>query len=117
MLGTPPLPSPRGRGSKRRPLMAAWHMPRLVIAAPHSHSGKTTVTLALLAGLRQRSVRVAPFKVGPEYFDPQLHRQAAGSTSYNLDTYLIPACRVQVTFCRVAHPADIAIIEGVMGLF
>lgn len=97
--------------------MAAWHMPRLVIAAPHSHSGKTTVTLALLAALQQRGLRVAPFKVGPDYIDPQLHRQAAGSTSYNLDTYLVPAGQVQETFCRVAHKADIAIVEGVMGLF
>jgi len=97
--------------------MAAWHIPRLVIAAPHSHSGKTTVTLALLAALRQRGWRVAPFKVGPDYIDPQLHRQAAGSISYNLDTYLVPAGQVQETFCRVAQAADIAIVEGVMGLF
>ncbi|MBM3227148.1 MAG: cobyrinate a,c-diamide synthase, partial [Candidatus Tectomicrobia bacterium] len=97
--------------------MTMHAIPRLVIAAPHSHSGKTTVTLALLAALTQRGLRVAPFKVGPDYIDPQMHRQAVGRPCYNVDTYLVPPERVRDTFCRVAQHADLAIIEGVMGLF
>ncbi len=97
--------------------METNQIPRLVIAAPNSHAGKTTITLALMAALSNRGFRVAPFKVGPDYIDPQLHRCAAGRASYNLDTYLVSPERVQQTFATASGAADLAIIEGVMGLF
>ncbi|MGF1570130.1 MAG: cobyrinate a,c-diamide synthase [Nodosilinea sp.] len=97
--------------------MAKPHHGGLVIAGERSGVGKTTVTLALLAALSQRSSRVQSFKVGPDYIDPMFHRQVTGRPCYNLDPILTSETYVQQCFHRHCQGADFAIVEGVMGLF
>jgi cobyrinic acid a,c-diamide synthase len=92
-------------------------MKSIIIAAPHSGSGKTTVTLGLMECLKRRGLRVAPFKAGPDFIDPGYHRLVTGHTSVNLDGWMCGADFIRETFAVHSRGADIAVIEGVMGLF
>ena len=90
--------------------------PGLIIAAPASGTGKTTVMLGLLAALRERGLAVQPFKNGPDYIDPAFHRAASGRWSYNLDTWAMPGAMLD-GMLSVAEGADLVLAEGSMGLF
>lgn len=92
-------------------------VPRLVVAAPSSGSGKTTVATGLMAAFAARGLAVSPHKVGPDYIDPGYHALATGRTGRNLDAYLCGPELLGPLFAHGAHGCDVAVVEGVMGLF
>ena len=92
-------------------------IPRIVIAGTHSGCGKTTVATGIMEALVARGMVVQPFKVGPDFIDPSHHTRICGRPSRNLDPFMMEEDGVIDTFDRACTGADIAVIEGVMGLF
>ncbi|GHA12299.1 cobyrinate a,c-diamide synthase [Streptomyces echinoruber] len=92
-------------------------VPRLVVAAPCSGSGKTTVATGLMAAFAARGLAVSPHKVGPDYIDPGYHALATGRPGRNLDAYLCGPELIGPLFLHGARGCDLAVVEGVMGLY
>lgn len=87
------------------------------MAGTQSGAGKTTITLGLMAALKRRGLRVAPFKVGPDFIDPGHHTALTGTISRNLDGWMLERETNRTTFWNAVRGADIAVVEGVMGLY
>ena len=92
-------------------------LPRLLLAAPTSDAGKTTVAVGLMAALRLAGLRVAGAKVGPDYIGPGYHALATGRPGRNLDPWLCGEERIVPLLLHGAADADVCVVEGVMGLF
>ncbi|MEU9237036.1 cobyrinate a,c-diamide synthase [Streptomyces subrutilus] len=93
------------------------NVPRLVVAAPSSGSGKTTVATGLMAAFSERGLAVSPHKAGPDYIDPGYHALATGRPGRNLDAFMCGPELVAPLFAHGAAGCDLAVVEGVMGLY
>ena len=93
------------------------YCPRLMIAAPHGRSGKTTVSIGIVAALAARGLKVQPFKKGPDYIDPSWLSGAGGRPCRNLDLFMMGEDATLRAFCHAMVDANIAVIEGAMGLY
>ncbi|MFD9377025.1 cobyrinate a,c-diamide synthase [Streptomyces sp. NPDC059999] len=98
-------------------MVTSLPIPRLVIAAPSSGSGKTTVATGLMAAFSERGLAVSPHKAGPDYIDPGYHALATGRPGRNLDAFMCGPELVAPLFAHGAAGCDLALIEGVMGLY
>jgi len=92
-------------------------VPGIVIAGTNSGCGKTTAAMGIMAALAARGLKVQPYKVGPDYIDPMFHTVLTGRDSINLDSWILSEDTVRYLFWKHGRDADIAVIEGVMGLY
>ncbi len=97
--------------------MGHTHVPAFIVAGTSSGSGKTTIALGLMAAYKARGLRVQPYKCGPDFIDPGLHKLITGTVSRNLDLWMSGEEFTRSCFNKYLQDADIAIIEGVMGMF
>ncbi len=93
------------------------NVPRIVIAGTNSGCGKTTVSTGIMGVLSAKGLRVQPFKVGPDYIDPMFHTFITGNASRNLDSWMLDESTVSCLFSKNSGNADIAVVEGVMGMY
>ena len=93
------------------------HLPRFMLAAPSSGSGKTMLTCGILQVLKNRGCAPASYKCGPDYIDPMFHSRVLGTPSRNLDTFFTGEETTRYLFARSAKHAGISVMEGVMGLY
>src|SRR4029450_6294902 len=91
--------------------------PGLIVSAPRSGAGKTTVTLAILAALRRQGLKVQAAKAGPDYIDPAFHQAAPGRQRFNLGSWAMSPELIDALLARGGSGADLLVIEGGMGLF
>ncbi|MFG6107312.1 cobyrinate a,c-diamide synthase [Leptothoe sp. EHU-05/26/07-4] len=92
-------------------------IPTLVIAGTHSGVGKTSIAIGLMRAFTNQGLQVQPFKVGPDFIDPSHHQRATGRVSHNLDGWMLSQAQNRQIFDQACGGADLAIVEGVMGLF
>ena len=92
-------------------------MNRFLIAGTGSGCGKTTVTCAVLAALRQRGLNIASFKCGPDYIDPMFHAAVIGTSAHNLDSFFCPPDILRGLLAEYSRDADVSVLEGVMGFY
>ena len=92
-------------------------IPQFLIAAPTSGSGKTTVSRGLMALFVKKGLKVQPFKCGPDYIDTKYHEAVCGRPSVNLDTFMASPEHVRSLYARYSADADVAVVEGMMGMY
>ena len=90
---------------------------RIMIAGTNSGCGKTTVTCAILKALKNRGLKVAAFKCGPDYIDPMFHSEIIETNSRNIDLFLCGERQARYLFAKNSENTDVSVVEGVMGFF